>query len=161
MNPSVTPPSNAPLYWYATLPNAWPVPPQYRDFPSAPVWIPASAAPFVPLATGAVPQPTAAGSSAADSQTAEPPRSPAELELQALNEFLQRAAATSIQQLFQYLEQNAPQFTQLSALLPVVSQAIEAFRTQDHAQAFTLAFQASRAITLLRTQTPDLPPLAA
>jgi hypothetical protein len=83
------------------------------------------------------------------------------LEVQALNGFLQQATAHSIRKLFTYLESHSPAFPQLNAQLPVLTQAVDAFRAGNFPHAFTLAFQVFRQITLLQAVNRDLPPLPA
>jgi hypothetical protein len=83
------------------------------------------------------------------------------LEAQALNGFLQQATANSLRRLFTYLENHSPAFPQLNAQLPVLTQAVDAYRSGNYPQAFTLAFQVFRAITLLQAVNRDLPSLTA
>jgi hypothetical protein len=93
-----------------------------------------------------------------------PPLSDADragLEAQALNGFLQQAAASSIRKLFHYLESNSPAYPQLNAQLPVLTQAVDAYRTGNFPQAFTLAFQVFRAIVLFQSLNRELPSIPA
>jgi hypothetical protein len=83
------------------------------------------------------------------------------LEVQALNGFLQQATANSIRKLFNYLESHSPAFPQLNAQLPVLTQAVDAYRTGNFPHAFTLAFQVFRAITLFQAVNRELPTLPA
>jgi hypothetical protein len=83
------------------------------------------------------------------------------LEVQALNGFLQQATAHSIRRLFQYLETHSTAHPQLNAQLPALTQAVDAYRAGHFPQAFTLAFQVFRAITLLQAVNRELPALPA
>jgi hypothetical protein len=81
----------------------------------------------------------------------------AALENEAVNSFLQDAASNAIRKLFEYLEKNSPKFPQLAPYPGVVSQAVEAFKNRNYSQALGIAYQAHRAITVLRAAIPDLP----
>jgi hypothetical protein len=81
------------------------------------------------------------------------------LELEALNSFMQSAASTAIRKLYDYIDKNSQRFTQLAAVAPIVTQALELFKAKSYDQAFTQAYQAHRQITLLRSTVPDLPAL--
>jgi hypothetical protein len=81
------------------------------------------------------------------------------LELEALNSFMQSAASTAIRKLYDYIDKNSQKFTQLAAVAPIVTQALELFKNKNYDQAFSQAFQAHRQITLLRSTVTDLPAL--
>jgi hypothetical protein len=81
----------------------------------------------------------------------------ANLENEAINTFLQDAASNSIRKLFDYLEKNSQKYPQLAPYPAVVSQAVEAFKNKNYSQALAIAYQAHRAIIVLRAAVPDLP----
>ncbi|MET0386275.1 MAG: hypothetical protein ABW321_09975 [Polyangiales bacterium] len=119
----------------------------------------------VPLQSGFGGSTNPWGSPAAPGETsALPPLSEADragLEAQALNGFLQEAAANAIRKLFHYLESNSPAFPQLNAQLPVLTQAVDAYRTGNFPHAFTLAFQVFRAIVLFQSLNREMPSIPA
>jgi hypothetical protein len=81
------------------------------------------------------------------------------IELQALNGFLHDVSACSIRKLYDYLDKNNERYTALSNCVPIVQQAVESYRTRDYARAFSVAYDAYRYITALKTTVPDLPNL--
>jgi hypothetical protein len=81
------------------------------------------------------------------------------LEAQALHGFLQQATASSIRRLFQYLENHSAAFPQLNAQLPVLTQAVDAYRAGDFPNAFALSFQVYRALVLTQAMHRELPTL--
>lgn len=83
------------------------------------------------------------------------------LEVQALNGFLQQATASTLRKLFHYLEAHSPAFPQLNAQLPVLTQAVDAYRAGNFPNAFTLAFQVFRAIVLFQSVNRELPTIPA
>lgn len=107
------------------------------------------------LAQGLAPQ--AAGAPA--TTPAAPTVDVGALEAEAMNGFLQEAASGAIRKLFDYLEKNSARFPQLAQFPAVLSQAVEAFKSKNYAQALGIAFQAHRAIVLLRASVADMPPI--
>jgi len=79
------------------------------------------------------------------------------LEAQALHGFLQQATASSIRRLFQYLESHSAAFPQLNAQMPVLSQAVAAYRAGDFPHAFAASFQVYRAIVLTQAMHREMP----
>lgn len=81
------------------------------------------------------------------------------LELQAMSGFMQDVTACSIRKLYDYLDKNSERFSQLSNCVPVLQQAVEAYRARDYTRAFAQTYEVYRNVTALRTITPDLPNL--
>lgn len=81
------------------------------------------------------------------------------IDVQAMTGFMQDVTSSSIRKLYDYLEKNSEPFKQLSSAIPIVQQAVEAYRTRDYATAFARVFDAYRQITALRSVVPDLPGL--
>jgi hypothetical protein len=69
--------------------------------------------------------------------------------------------ADSLRRLSSYLETHAGHYPELQKGVGVVTQAAHCFAARDYAQAFALICEAYRAITMLRTINPQLPPLRA
>jgi hypothetical protein len=94
-------------------------------------------------------------------QTAAAAQQAANVEAQATSGFMQDAASNAIRKLYEYVNANSQKFNQLSTVMPVLGQAVESYRLRDFVSAFSQAFQAYRAVCLLRTTVPDLPALPA
>jgi hypothetical protein len=80
-------------------------------------------------------------------------------EQQAINGFLQEAAAGPIRTLHAYLEAHSQQYSQLAPCIPLVQQAAHAFGAHDYPQALSQVYQAYRYIAALRASIADLPSL--
>jgi hypothetical protein len=81
------------------------------------------------------------------------------VELQAINSFMQEATSNLIRKLHDYLDKNSQQYSQLADCAQLVRQAVEAYSARDYARAFTQLYQAYRFITTLRSGRPEIPSL--
>ena len=82
-----------------------------------------------------------------------------EVEARAAAEFTQLASADLIRKLYHYLEANSQRYRQLADCIPMVRRAAELYEAGDYTGAFSQAYQAYRGITILRSNTPQLPGL--
>jgi hypothetical protein len=82
-----------------------------------------------------------------------------EVEARAAAEFTQVAGADLIRKLYHYLEANGQRYRQLADCIPMVRRAAELYGAGDYTGAFSQAYQAYRGITILRSNTPELPGL--
>ena len=115
---------------------------------------------FVPFEVpGLMPQSLFGGTPGLSPFAAAPVATNPNIELQAMTGFMQDVTSSSIRKLFDYLEKNSERFPQLSTAIPLVQQAVEAYRAHDYARAFAQVFDAYRQITALRTMVTDLPVL--
>jgi len=114
---------------------------------------------FLPMDASVLMPQTFFGTPPGLSPFAAAPAANANLELQAMNGFLQDVTACSIRKLYEYLDKNSERFSQLSNCVPLVQQAVEAYRARDYTRAFAQSYEVYRNITALRTITPDLPGL--
>jgi hypothetical protein len=83
------------------------------------------------------------------------------LDHQAAVSLVEDITADSLRRLSSYLETHAGQHPELQRGVGVVTQAAHCFAARDYGQAFALICEAYRAITILRTINPQLPPLRA
>ena len=83
------------------------------------------------------------------------------LDHQAAVSLVEDITADSLRRLSNYLETHAGHYPELQKGVGVVTQAVHCFAARDFAQAFALICEAYRAITMLRTINPQLPPLRA
>ena len=83
------------------------------------------------------------------------------LDHQAAVSLVEDITADSLRRLSSYLETHAGHYPELQKGVGVVTQAAHCFAARDYAQAFALICEAYRAITMLRTINPQLPPLRA
>lgn len=81
------------------------------------------------------------------------------IETQATNSFLQDVTSGVIRKIYEYLDKNAPKYSQLADCIPIMQKAVEFFGQRDYAQAFLQVYQAYRYITMLRSTVTDLPSL--
>jgi hypothetical protein len=80
-------------------------------------------------------------------------------EVLAATTFLQDAAGAIIRRLHDYLQANQKQFSQLNESIPLVQRAVELYEARDFTRAYAQAYQAYRAIALVRARHPDVPSL--
>jgi len=80
------------------------------------------------------------------------------LDHQAASEMIEDINASALRTLSTYLENYANQRAGLANAVPLVTQAARCFAMRDQAQAFSLIWQAYRAITIARAMDPQLPP---
>jgi len=78
-------------------------------------------------------------------------------EAKVFSDFLGAANAALMLKFYDYLNANSPRYAQLSSLAGLVRQAAEAYQAKNQNQAFTLLYQAYRAVAALRMAQPDLP----
>src|SRR5262249_8413311 len=83
------------------------------------------------------------------------------LDHQAAVSLVEDITADSLQRLSSYLETHAGHHRELQTPVGVVTQAAHCFAARDYGQACALICEAYRAITILRTMNPQLPPLRA
>jgi hypothetical protein len=83
------------------------------------------------------------------------------LDRQAAENFIGDIIAEQLRTLSAYLEANAGQYAGLENCVPSVTQAAHCFAGRDYAQAFNLLWLAYRAIEMIRTGDPRVPPLRA
>jgi hypothetical protein len=81
------------------------------------------------------------------------------VELQAMNSFMQEATSGLIRKLHDYLDKYSQQYSQLADCAQLVRQAVEAYGARDYGRAFTQLYQAYRFITTLRSGRPEIPGL--
>jgi len=78
-------------------------------------------------------------------------------EQQALNSFLREPVSSLIRRQYDYLSANATKSDQLTACLPALAQAAQAFGASDFATAFNYAYQIHRCIAIAALTNPTLP----
>jgi len=78
-------------------------------------------------------------------------------EQQALNSFLREPVSSLIRRQYDYLSSNATKSEQLTACLPALAQAAQAFGAADFATAFNIAYQIHRCIAIAVLTNPTLP----
>jgi len=83
------------------------------------------------------------------------------LDRQASENFIADIIAEQLRTFSAYLEANAGQYAGLQNCVPIVTQAAHRFAGRDYAQAFNLLWLAYRAIEMIRTGDPRVPPLRA
>jgi hypothetical protein len=85
------------------------------------------------------------------------PQNTTDPEVQAASNFVQDAAGSVIRRLHEFLQANIKQYSQLGDAIPLVQRAAELYGARDYARAYEQAYQAYRAIGLVRARYPDLP----
>jgi hypothetical protein len=105
-----------------------------------------------PMTAGSVGQQAGLGS-----QAVLVPQNMTDPEVQAANHFVQDAAGAVIRRLHEFLQQNIKQYAQLADAIPLVQRAAELYEARDFARAYAQAYQAYRAIGLVRSRHPDMP----
>ena len=83
------------------------------------------------------------------------------VELEAMNSFMQETTSNLIRKLHDYLDKNSQQYSQLADCAQMVRQAVEAYGVRDYARAFAHLYQAYRFITALRSARPEIPSIGA
>jgi len=78
-------------------------------------------------------------------------------EQQALNSFLREPVSNLIRRQYDYLSANATKSDQLTACLPALAQAAQAFGAGDFGTAFNYAYQIHRSIAIAALTNPTLP----
>jgi hypothetical protein len=85
------------------------------------------------------------------------PQTSQDPEVQAASAFVQDTAAAIIKRLHEFLQANLQKFSPLADAIPLVQRAAELYEARDYPRAYAQAYQAYRAIGLVRAKLPDLP----
>ena len=83
------------------------------------------------------------------------------LDHQAAVTLVEDITSDALRTLSRYLEAQVGHHLELQSCVGIVTQAAHCFAVRDYGQAFGLICEAYRAITILRTINPQLPPLRA